>query len=217
MRLRPSGNQGPVATSWPAFQSYQREEAWLWEHLALTRARVICGEPGLARDVETFRARLLSPPEDRAPVLAAVAGMRARVAEAKPPEGAWDVKLGPGRLLELELMAQAGNLLAGQAARDVASGFRGAVASGWLDDAGGTALGDAYALCWQVQMAVRLLGGAVLSPDRIGEAGAAFVLRETGEESLAALETRLSELCAEAAQVIEAALAGAGERTDGER
>jgi glutamate-ammonia-ligase adenylyltransferase len=57
----------------------------------------------------------------------------------------------------------------------------------------------------------------VLSPDRIGEAGAAFVLRETGEESLAALETRLSELCAEAAQVIEAALAGAGERTDGER
>src|SRR5210317_805597 len=43
MRLRPSGNKGPVATSWDAFQSYQMGEAWIWEHLALSRARVIAG------------------------------------------------------------------------------------------------------------------------------------------------------------------------------
>ncbi len=40
MRLRPSGRQGPVATGWAAFKSYQETEAWTWEHLALTRARV---------------------------------------------------------------------------------------------------------------------------------------------------------------------------------
>ena len=43
MRLRPSGNQGPVATGWASFQEYQRSDAWVWEHLALTRARVITG------------------------------------------------------------------------------------------------------------------------------------------------------------------------------
>ncbi|MBC7131820.1 MAG: bifunctional [glutamine synthetase] adenylyltransferase/[glutamine synthetase]-adenylyl-L-tyrosine phosphorylase [Roseovarius sp.] len=206
MRLRPSGNQGPVATSWPAFQSYQQEEAWLWEHLALTRARVICGEAGLGRDVEAFRARLLAGGHSREEVIAAVAGMRARVAEAKPPEGPWDVKLGPGRLMEQELLAQAGNLLAGQGARDVDSGLEGAVATGWLEAADGAALRAAHTLCWQVQMAARLLGGGVLAPGRIGEAGAVFVLRETGEESMAALERRLAELCRAAAEAIDRAL-----------
>ena len=43
MRLRPSGNKGPVATSWTSFQDYQRNEAWVWEHLALTRAAAIVG------------------------------------------------------------------------------------------------------------------------------------------------------------------------------
>ncbi len=208
MRLRPSGNQGPVATSWPAFQSYQREEAWLWEHLALTRARVICGSESLGRDVEAFRRDLLSAGHDRAEVIAAVAEMRARVAEAKPPEGPWDVKLGPGRLMEQEHVAQAGNLLAGQGARDVRRGLEGAVASGWLDAADGAALTEAHGLCWKVHMVARLLGSGVLDPGRIGEAGAAFLLRETGEQSLGSLERRLAGVCAAAAGAIDRALAG---------
>jgi glutamate-ammonia-ligase adenylyltransferase len=207
MRLRPSGNQGPVATSWPAFCQYQRNEAWTWEHLALTRARVITGEAGLAEDIETFRTALIADKAARGPVLRAVAEMRARVAGAKPPEGPWDVKLGPGRLLDLELVAQAGNLLAGQGARDVVQGLRAAVASGWLDAAGGAALETAYGLCWTLQMAARLFGDGPLDPDRIGVAGAAFVLRGTGEESLGLLERRLAELCDAAAGVIDAGLA----------
>ena len=47
MRLRPSGNQGPVATSLASFVDYQRNSAWTWEHLALTRARVVSGPPEL--------------------------------------------------------------------------------------------------------------------------------------------------------------------------
>src|SRR6202035_5040666 len=49
MRLRPSGRSGPVATSIAAFESYQRNEAWTWEHLALTRARVVSAPPDFAR------------------------------------------------------------------------------------------------------------------------------------------------------------------------
>ncbi|HSG54782.1 MAG TPA: glutamine-synthetase adenylyltransferase, partial [Paracoccaceae bacterium] len=43
MRLRPSGTQGPVATSLTSFRDYQMNEAWIWEHLALTRARAVAG------------------------------------------------------------------------------------------------------------------------------------------------------------------------------
>ena len=49
MRLRPSGRSGPVATSLDAFASYQESEAWTWEHMALTRARVVSARPPLPR------------------------------------------------------------------------------------------------------------------------------------------------------------------------
>lgn len=206
MRLRPSGHQGPVATSWPAFQDYQRSEAWAWEHLALTRARVITGAPELAEDVEAFRVRLIA--EKGAPdrILGELSEMRERIARAKSPEGPWDVKLGPGRLLDLELMAQAGNLMAGQADRDMAAGIAGGVAIGWLRDADGAALRRAHALCWRVQMVARLISGKPLDPARIGEGGTAFLLRETGMKDMAMLERELEAACDAAAAVIEAAL-----------
>ncbi|SEK50536.1 glutamate-ammonia-ligase adenylyltransferase [Roseovarius azorensis] len=206
MRLRPSGNQGPVATSWQSFQDYQQTEAWVWEHLALTRARVITGEPGLAQDVEAFRARLIAGKGAPDQVLKELAEMRTRIARAKSPDGPWDVRLGPGRLLELELIAQAGNLMAGQSARDVAAGFAGGVAIGWLSDADGAALARAYALCWQVQMVARLITDKPLDPLRIGEGGAAFLMRETGQKDLEMLQEALSAACADAAAVIDAAL-----------
>ncbi len=206
MRLRPSGNQGPVATSWPSFQNYQQEEAWTWEHLALTRARVITGEPGLAQDVEAFRQQLIRAKAAPENVLEAVAEMRARVASAKAPAGPWDAKLGRGRLLELELIAQAGNLMAGQGARDVASGLEGGVAIGWLSDGDGAALGQAYALCWRLQMVARLISDKPLDPEHMGEGGAAFLLRETGQEDLSMLQDRLEGVCHRAASVMDAAL-----------
>src|SRR5690606_30980034 len=60
MRLRPSGNQGPVATSLAAFKDYQQSRAWVWEHLALTRARPIAGEAMLGAEIVAFRAELIA-------------------------------------------------------------------------------------------------------------------------------------------------------------
>jgi len=207
MRLRPSGNQGPVATSWPAFRNYQQDEAWTWEHLALTRARAIAGDARLAEDVETFRAALIAERSEPASVVSAVSDMRGRLADAKPPDGPWDAKLGPGRMLEIELIAQAGHLMAGRAARDVVSGLEAGVAIGWLSDADGAALMRAHALCWKVQMVARLISDKPLAPGKIGEGGAAFLLRETNEESLDMLETRLGKTCDAAARAIDACLA----------
>ena len=101
-------------------------------------------------------------------------------------------------MLEIELIAQAGHLMAGRAARDIASGLEAGVAIGWLSDADSAALMRAYALCWKVQMVARLISEKPFEPDRIGEGGVAFLLRETNEESLEMLETRLGEICADA-------------------
>ncbi len=206
MRLRPSGNQGPVATGWIGYQEYQRTEAWVWEHLALTRARVITGDDGLTRDFETFRAALLEESGAPAKVMLEVSEMRARIAAAKPPEGPWDSKLGPGRQQEIELLSQAASLMAGETRRDVAAGLGAGVAIGWLDDADRTALAAAHALCWQVLQAARLLGDKPLSPSDIGEGGVAFVLRETGYETIDALQAALEVATKEAARVIDDAL-----------
>jgi glutamate-ammonia-ligase adenylyltransferase len=118
MRLRPSGRQGPVATSIAAFETYQREEAWTWEHLALTRARPVTGAAELGARVETFRRDLLARAKDGAKILADTAGMRTRLAEARPGQGPLEAKHGPGRLQDIALVAQAGALLAGAPARD---------------------------------------------------------------------------------------------------
>lgn len=206
MRLRPSGNQGPVATSWASFTHYQQEEAWTWEHLALTRARVVAGDAGLAKDIEDFRQRLLSRPSDNAAVLADVADMRERLAAAKTPAGVWDAKTGPGRMLDIELVAETGALLAGVHDRDVHAGLDGAVAVGWLNVADAQTLKDSYDLCWSVQTAARLLSGKAIDADKIGEGGAAFLCRTTGEDHIDALRARLEQTYATSEKLIASAV-----------
>ena len=206
MRLRPSGNQGPVAAGWDSFRAYQRSQAWIWEHLALTRARVIAGPDDLAQDVEAFRAELLAEAGEPAKVLEEVARMRKRIADAKSPDGPWDTKLGAGRLQDVELLAQACTLLAGQAVRTVEAGLHAGVAIGLLDDGEREALDRAYGLCWTVVQASKLLSDRALDPDAIGEGGKAFVLREANYESIAELRAALEEKTGKAGGMIDAAL-----------
>ncbi len=213
MRLRPSGNQGPVATSWDSFRDYQRNEAWVWEHLALTRARVIAGDTGLAEDVEAFRRDVLAGPREKAEVLGEVATMRARIAAAKSPDGPLDAKLGAGRIQDLELIAQAGNLLEGRAQGDAGQGLRAGVDIGVLNDADRQVIEAAYALCWQVRQSTRLLSDKPLQPDTLGEAGAAFLRRETGQDSITGLLAALERKTAGAARVIDLALTGYAKET----
>ncbi len=206
MRLRPSGTQGPVATSWASFQNYQQNEAWVWEHLALTRARVVAGDPELTKDIEAFRRSVLADPGDRGAILKEVADMRDRIAAAKSPGGVLDAKVGAGRLQDIELVAQAGSLLSGTAVGDVAGGLAGAVESGWLSDADAVTLERCYELFWSVQMAARLLSGTALTVADVGEGGAAFLCRSTGFEHIDALKAALAEGYEQAAGLISAAL-----------
>ncbi|MBP1805478.1 glutamine-synthetase adenylyltransferase [Rubellimicrobium aerolatum] len=210
MRLRPSGRQGPVATSWASFQGYQREEAWTWEHLALTRARVVAGAgegaERLAAEVEAFRRELIAGRRGDPRVAPDVAEMRARLAQGKAGEGIWDPKSGPGRLRDIELFAQGLALRAGSPERSTPDQLAAGQAAGLIGEAEARHLERAAALFWTVQAATRLLTEGALDPARLGEGGRRFLLRETGEPSLPALEARLAAEARDAAGTIEAGL-----------
>ena len=106
MRLRPSGNAGPIAVSLEGFQRYQEAEAWTWEHMALTRARVVVGEPAFRARIETAIRRILTRPRDRERLAGDVAAMRRRMEAHSRPASPWDVKQRPGGLVDVEFIAQ---------------------------------------------------------------------------------------------------------------
>jgi glutamate-ammonia-ligase adenylyltransferase len=214
MRLRPSGNQGPVATSWASFQDYQRHNAWVWEHLALTRADYVAGPSDLGQDIEVFRRCILNSPRDAKTVLAEVASMRARIAMAKPPESIWDPKIGAGRMQDIELFAQAGALLNGSPARETMSGLQACVAHGLIDDADRQVLQASYDKCWALQLASRLLSNGVLRPEDIGEGAMAFVCRTMGYDDLITLEFALVDHFEAAKDVIERVVGSGEDKAD---
>jgi glutamate-ammonia-ligase adenylyltransferase len=120
LRLRPSGNKGPVATHFSAFSKYQRNDAWTWEHMALTRARAVAGDAALANAVETEIEAILALPRDRGKIAREAAEMRALIDKEKPPRDKWDLKVIPGGLIDLEFIAQYA-VLTGQVAGKVRS------------------------------------------------------------------------------------------------
>jgi glutamate-ammonia-ligase adenylyltransferase len=112
MRLRPSGNKGPVAVSLSSFQRYHEEAAWTWERMALTRARVIAGPAPLRKHIEGAIHAALVGAGEPALIRADAAQMRARLARDLPPHGKWDVKLRVGGQIEVEFVSQVLQLIA---------------------------------------------------------------------------------------------------------
>lgn len=103
-RLRPSGDQGPLAVSLDSFERYQREQAWTWEHMALARARVVYGPAEGRAALERIVHDVLTLKRDPDQLRGEVLEMRTRMAEHKPAKGALDVKLARGGLVDVEFI-----------------------------------------------------------------------------------------------------------------
>ena len=141
-------------------------------------------------------------------VLEGVAEMRQRILDAKTPAGVWDPKIGPGRMQEIELTANAGAVIAAEPSRTVASGLRAGVRVGFLSEEDMAALESAYMLCWRLMLASRLLGEGTVNPNELGKSGVAFVLRETGRDSVSDLARDIQEEVAKSKEVIDRLLDG---------
>ncbi|WP_421998080.1 bifunctional [glutamine synthetase] adenylyltransferase/[glutamine synthetase]-adenylyl-L-tyrosine phosphorylase [Reyranella sp.] len=106
MRLRPSGRAGPLANSLEGFETYHAQSAWTWEHMALTRARVIHGPAGLVERLADIVRSTLCRPRDPLALVRDVADMRDRIAQHAPAKSRWDFKHLPGGLFDIDFVAQ---------------------------------------------------------------------------------------------------------------
>jgi glutamate-ammonia-ligase adenylyltransferase len=206
MRLRPSGNSGPIASSLQGFRRYQESDAWTWEHMSLTRGRVIAGEPELAARTEAVIHHLLTRPRDPVRLAGDVATMRRRMAQQHPTNRPWDVKHLAGGLIDIEFIAQYLMLRHGAARPDLlATGTDAALAgfarAGILDGPAATRLRQALGLWRRLQGFLRLTVGerfdeATLAPSiarRLAEIG--------GVVDFADLKRHISETSAAVRQI----------------
>ncbi len=106
MRLRPSGRSGPLANSLEGFETYHAQSAWTWEHMALTRTRVIHGPAALAERLSGTVRSTLCRHRDAEALVRDVADMRDRIAQHAPPKSPWDFKHLPGGLFDIDFVAQ---------------------------------------------------------------------------------------------------------------
>ncbi|MEM1398709.1 MAG: bifunctional [glutamine synthetase] adenylyltransferase/[glutamine synthetase]-adenylyl-L-tyrosine phosphorylase [Pseudomonadota bacterium] len=113
MRLRPSGNAGPLATSLESFTKYQSDDAWTWEHLALTRARVIAGPEELVERLQSEITSVLRRARDKEKTRTDILDMRARIAAQFGTEDVWDVKYARGGLMDIGFISQYFQLIHG--------------------------------------------------------------------------------------------------------
>jgi len=210
MRLRPSGRQGPVATGLSAFRRYQAEEAWTWEHLALTRARVVAGPDALRAEVAGAIDAVVAAPHDPAQVLADAADMRRRLAAAHTDaaRNPWEVKHGPGRMLDIELLAQAGALASAlTGVRRPAAMLDRLGAAGWLAAADARGVAASLDRLAGLQQILRLASDHTIDPAEGGEGLVELVLATTGATDLDALRDDLAGAAAAADAVITRRLA----------
>ncbi len=208
MRLRPSGAAGPIASSLESFDRYQRQSAWTWEHMALTRARPVAGDPALSRRVgETIEAVLRSPRDPRR-LVADVADMRRRIANENPHPSPWDLKNRRGGLIDLEFIVQ--YLILREAAsspqvlrRATAEALQALGRAGVLPPQAEHELGDALALLRHVQALLTLIGESGSRQDAFPEPDAATLARCAGAIDFARLDADITAAAARVASWFE--------------
>jgi glutamate-ammonia-ligase adenylyltransferase len=197
LRLRPSGNKGPVATHIESFRKYQRQDAWTWEQMALSRARPIAGDPGLCDELRAEVAAILALPRDTAKVRREAFDMRKLIEEEKPPRDLWDIKLIPGGLIDLEFIAQVA-VITGQF--DGSPGTTGTadvlahLSSGYADGQMRQELGDAYAFYLAVTQMTRLCLTGAFDRNDVPPGLSDLLLAATDLPDFSVLEAHLKDV-----------------------
>ena len=200
MRLRPTGNKGPAAVSLKSFVDYHASESWTWEHLALTRARVVAGAPSARAALSQAIRRRLIATKDGAKVIADARDMRARMAETFSEKNPWDLKYAQGGLVDIEFIAQALQLVHAHAQPDILNSNTIAAlhnlhAAGALGNADAAILVAAASLQHTLTQVLRVALDE--TPKNLDDAtpGLKALLVQAGEAAdFAALEARLFDL-----------------------
>jgi glutamate-ammonia-ligase adenylyltransferase len=174
--LRPDGASGMLVSSVQAFERYQDNSAWVWEHQALTRARYCAGDAAIGARFERIRDRVLRRPRDAAALREEVVKMRQRMRDANPnPTELFDLKHDEGGMIDIEFIVQY-LVLRHAADYPQLTANLGNIALlrisgelGLIDSALASAVGNAYRTMRKLQHQVRLqgLGAARTRPELV--------------------------------------------------
>ena len=196
MRLRPTGNKGPVAVALASFARYHADESWTWERLALTRARVIAAPPALAADIESVIRKTLTATADAAKVVADARDMREKLAAQFPGKNRWDLKYAPGGLIDIEFIAQTLQLCAAGHPEvldaNTIAALRKLEAAGLQAGAQAATLIEAATLEHALTQVLRIALDGTLEPKDATHGLKALLLKAAGAENFEALEEQLA-------------------------
>jgi glutamate-ammonia-ligase adenylyltransferase len=110
MRLRPSGRKGPLAASLRAFDKYQQDDAWTWEHQALVRARFVAGDRNIGDKFASIREKILSQEREQSALIGEITAMRQKMRTARANVDdetiGFDIKHEKGAIVDIEFMIQ---------------------------------------------------------------------------------------------------------------
>jgi len=208
MRLRPSGRAGPVASRLDSFADYQEREAWTWEHMALTRARVISSSPEMRKRIEDIIRSVLTRPRDAAGTAADVADMRRAVAQEKGESDVWDLKYAAGGIVDIDFIAQYLQLVHAAAKPDILNVSTLAVLDnaarlGVLPPSEAEVLRQAARLYHDLTQILRLCVTGKFKPETAGEDLLRVMARAGDAPDFSALEARVRETQAEVRRVFQ--------------
>jgi [glutamine synthetase] adenylyltransferase / [glutamine synthetase]-adenylyl-L-tyrosine phosphorylase len=213
MRLRPSGRAGPVASRLDSFAQYQDREAWTWEHLALTRARVISASPAFRRKIDRIIREVLTRPRDAASVSTDVADMRRAVALEKGEDDIWDLKYASGGLVDIDFIAQYLQLVHAAEKPDILDVstlqvLDNAARLGVLPAASAEILRGAARLYHDLTQILRLCVTDKFKPEAAGEDLRRVMARAGDAPDFSSLQARVKEIQIEVRRVFEAVVEG---------
>ena len=196
MRLRPTGNKGPVAVSLESFARYHAGEAWTWERMALTRARVVCGSDAIRARVEAVLTEALANTQPQEQIKADAAEMREKLAAQFPGKNRWDLKFAPGGLVDIEFIAQTLQLT--QAQRRLFD-TNTVAALQKLSDAKALSAADAQTLISTARIenaltqVLRIAVDGTLKPEEASSGLKALLARAAGTRDFETLEASLAD------------------------
>jgi glutamate-ammonia-ligase adenylyltransferase len=198
MRLRPSGNKGPVATRVSGFESYQTSEAWTWEKMALTRARIVAGDDALKLRVDRIIHAVICEKRDTAKTLNDVREMRARMLEGASKSSHWDIKHVRGGLVEVEFIAQGLQLVHAHDApevlrRNTVAALEALRNAGKLADQDHDTLVSAARLYHSLTHILRLCSSEKFDPEAAPPGLVNLLLRASAAPDLSTLEAMLRD------------------------
>ncbi|MGJ4949134.1 bifunctional [glutamine synthetase] adenylyltransferase/[glutamine synthetase]-adenylyl-L-tyrosine phosphorylase [Bradyrhizobium sp. HKCCYLS20291] len=213
MRLRPSGRAGPLASHIDSFAHYQEQEAWTWEHMALTRARVISASPAFRARVEAIIQAALQRPRDAEAIARDVADMRRAIAAEKGEADLWDLKHAAGGMVDIDFVAQYLQLVHAATKPEILDVSSLQVLDHAerlevLSRSDAVILRQAARLYHDLTQILRLCVSDKFKPDQAGEDLLRVLARAGDAPDFSALEARLRETQGEVRRVFTALLEG---------